>query len=333
MGRPAKKKAPADAKPKASRRPRKKKAAAAAPRSAGLDAREVADGKPPAAIAELEASVEKDGAAVLARYREPFGGHWVLLAALPIEKVEPTPFQRDASPAHVQRLADVVSKCGRYLDPIVAMRFAEGAYWTPNGNHRLQAMKKIGAKSIVALLVPEREVAFQILALNTEKAHNLREKSLEVIRMYRALAEEDPRPEEAHALAFDEPYFATLGLCYEKRPRFSGGAYQSVLKRVDGFLEEKLPQAFARREERAAALLALDDEVLRIVESLKSRGLKSPYLKAFAMARINYLRFVKGDLPPYEKALASLVEKAKKFDPAKVKEEDLASAGGPPDEE
>ena len=81
----------------------------------------------------------------------------------------------------------VIEKIGRFLDPIIAVRKDE-QYWTPNGNHRLQALKKLGAKTIVALLVPDADVAFKILALNTEKAHNLREKSLETIRMARALA-------------------------------------------------------------------------------------------------------------------------------------------------
>ena len=81
----------------------------------------------------------------------------------------------------------VVEKIGLFLDPIIAIRH-EDKYWTPNGNHRLQALKKLGVRTVVALLVPDPEVAFQILALNTEKAHNLREKSLETIRMARALA-------------------------------------------------------------------------------------------------------------------------------------------------
>ena len=66
------------------------------------------------------------------------------------------------------------------LDPIIMVRH-DDRYWTPNGNHRLQALRKLGAKSVTALVVPEPEIAFKILALNTEKAHNLREKSLEAI--------------------------------------------------------------------------------------------------------------------------------------------------------
>ena len=83
----------------------------------------------------------------------------------------------------------VIEKIGMFLDPIIVVRQDDG-YWTPNGNHRLQALKKLGYRAVTALLVPDADVAFKILALNTEKAHNLREKSLETIRMARALAEQ-----------------------------------------------------------------------------------------------------------------------------------------------
>src|SRR6476469_2201818 len=130
--------------------------------------------------------VERDGGVVLGTYRDPFGGKPMLIASLPIDKVEPTPFQRDPSDPHVKRLMTVIETLDRFLDPIIVVR-RDDLYWTPNGNHRLQAMKRLGAKAVVALLIPEAEVAYQILALNTEKAHNLREKSLETIRMLRAL--------------------------------------------------------------------------------------------------------------------------------------------------
>ena len=121
------------------------------------------------------------------------------------------------------RLMEVISRIGRFLDPIVSVRTEAGRYWTPNGHHRLAAMKNLGARSIPALVIPERSAAYQILALNTEKAHNLREKSLEAIRMYRELARLDERTEEDYALEFEEPSFLTLGICYESRPRFGGG--------------------------------------------------------------------------------------------------------------
>src|SRR5450432_2413412 len=181
-----------------------------------LGASELAIETPPAELAALADAVRGDGGAVLAIYREPLGGHALLFAALPVAKVAPTPFQRDISDAHVRRLTQAMDKTKRFLDPIIVVReqTEHAAYWTPNGYHRLTALKELGAKSVLALVVPERAVAYQILALNIEKAHNLRERAIGVRRMYEDLAgnPELARPGEAgYALEFEEPALATLG--------------------------------------------------------------------------------------------------------------------------
>ena len=285
------------------------------------------------AVERLTSEVESDGGAVLTAYREPFGGTTVLLAALPIDRVEPTPFQRDPSLPHVKRLMNVIETLGRFLDPIVAIRQDE-AYWTPNGNHRLQAMKKLGARTVIALLVPDPDVAFKILALNTEKAHNLKEKSLETIRMERALAERPGnRLEREFAFEFDQPAFLTLGAAYDKRPRLSGGAYQPVLRRIEDFLDERLPKALAERERRAAKLLAIDDEVSRIVQKLKGRGFTSPYLRPFVVARINPIRFSTSTEFDVDEVLDKMHRSASKFNVDKVKQQDIVRAGGAAEEE
>ena len=159
--------------------------------STALTATELQAAAPHAEVADLHRAIEQDGGKVLSVYREPYGGHWVVLAALPIELIEPTPYQRNLSDTHVRKLEAVISKIARFLDPIICVRVAKEnqttKYWTPNGNHRLSAMRTLGARSIVAIVVPEAAAAYHILALNTEKAHNLREKALEVIRMYKEL--------------------------------------------------------------------------------------------------------------------------------------------------
>jgi len=312
-------------------RKRKKKSAEAASR--GLAATELSQGDPEPRVLALRDAVVSDGGSPLALFRDPLGGHWQLLAALPIDKVEPTPFQRDLSDAHVGRLASVVDALGRFLDPIIAVRTEEGRYWTPNGNHRLTAMRRLGARSIVALVLPETEVAYKILALNTEKAHNLREKALEVIRMARDLAGRgDAAPERQYSLEFEEPAFLTLGVCYEKNGRFAGGAYHPVLKRVDEFLPEPLGRALAVREARAARLLELEEAVAAAIAGLKERGFESPYLRAFVVARINPLRFHKGEPPSFDATLEKMIGSARKFKPESVKAEQVARAAGAPDE-
>ena len=317
--------------------PRRRRKPAGA--STAITARELADSAAPEEIRELGKQIEHDGGAVLGIYREPYGGRWLLLMALPIEQVEPTPFQRNLSDAHVRKLETVVSRLGRFLDPIIAVRADKTAdgktlYWTPNGFHRLSAMRSLGAKSIVAILVPEVSAAYQILALNTEKAHNLRERALEVIRMYKELARIDDSTEEKYALEFEEGALITLGLCYEERPRFSGGAYHPVLRRVDQFLKRSLGAALEIRRERAKAVMELDDLIIEKVEALKSKGLTSPYLKSFVVARVNPIRFRPKDAASlgFEEAVERMMKAAAKLDPEKIKVADLARSGGAPEE-
>jgi ParB family chromosome partitioning protein len=99
-------------------------------------------------------------------YKDPLAGHPILLAILPIDAIEPTPFQRDLSDAHHKHLADVINKTGRFLDPVIAIVAPKGGFWTPNGRHRLEAMQRLGAKSISTLVVADREVAWQILVVS-----------------------------------------------------------------------------------------------------------------------------------------------------------------------
>ena len=271
-------------------------------KSAGLEPDEVADESPPAALKKLAEEVTAEGGHVLASYRDPLGGHWLQLAVLPIDKIEPTPFQRELSDAHTKRLVGVIPKVGRFLDPLVAVRGDAGGFWTPNGMHRLEAMRRLGARAIIVLLVPEAELAYRILALNTEKAHNLKDKSLEVVRMARNLAKRQPsRTEASLAAEFEAAELLTLGLVYEENLRFGGGAYSPVLKKVDRLTTKPLPAALRERSAYASRLQEIDNEVKRIVAELQARGMKSPYLRSYVVARINPVRFHKmkaGDKKP-----------------------------------
>jgi len=303
----------------------------ATPKSVGLSIGEVR-ATDDARIRELTAHVDDDGGAVLGTYSDPFGGTPVLLVALPIDRVEPTPYQRDPSEPHVKRLMTVIEKVGRFLDPVVIVRDGD-QYVTPNGNHRLQAMRKLGAKTITGLLVPEPDVAFKILALNTEKAHNVKEKSLETIRMARALAGRGAGRESDHAFEFEEAPYLTLGAAYEERRSLGGGGYHSVLRRIDDFLDDPLPKAVRERERRATKLLKLDDAVSNVVTALKGRGLTSPYLRPFVIARINPIRFSKATEFDFDEVLDKMIAAASRFKVERVRQEDVARIGGGPPEE
>jgi ParB family chromosome partitioning protein len=221
----------------------------------------------------------------------------------------------------------VIKKLGRFVDPIVAVSTGPGTYWTPNGNHRREALLRLKAEMIPAIVVPEADVAYQILALNTEKAHNVKEKSLEVIRMYRGLVEEGTRAtEEDYAFQFEAPHFITLGLLYEARPRFAGGAFAPLLRRVDKFLKTALPKAYAERERRAELVRAADDALTDVVGKLKRRGVNHPYVKNFVLARTTPLTRARKTLPSFEQTFERLRANLEGFDPGKVRLDDIARA-------
>ena len=206
----------------------------------------------------------------------------------------------------------VIEKVGRFLDPLVLIR-QDDAYWTPNGNHRLQAMKKLGAKSIIALLVPDPEVAFKILALNTEKAHNVKEKSLETIRMARALAARRDASRDrlrvrirAGAVPHAGRGVRTAQEPERRRLHVGAPAHRH-------FLDESMAKALKERERRGNKVLALDDAVSKVVEALKAKGLTSPYLKPFVVARVNPIRFSKSTEFDFDEVIDKMAASAKKF--------------------
>jgi len=282
------------------------------------------EGRPPAAVLALAEQVERDGGHVLALYREPVGDHWQAFCLLPLAKVAPTPYQRDLSPTHARRLQDVVKKIDRFVDPIVVVSPEPGVYWTPNGHPRRTVLEKLKAEWVPAILIPEAEVAYQILALNTEKAHNLKEKSLEVIRMYRGLAVEQPKKgEEDFAFQFEAPHFITLGLLYEENKRFAGGAFAPILKRVDKFLKGRLGATLEVRADRAAAVKAVDVALGAAVAALKKRGISHPFVKNYVLARTSPLSRARKTLPSFEQTFAKLEAAILGFDVGKVRYEDV----------
>lgn len=285
-------------------------------------------------LAEVVARVADVAGITIGAYRDPYGGKPLLMAIVPLASVAPTPFQRDLSEAHHVRLAGVIEKTARFLDPIIVVPAPSGGFWTPNGRHRLAALERLGARAITVLVVPEREVAWQILALNTEKAHNLKERSLEVVRIEQDLVSQQPdASESSFAFYLEDPALVTIGACYEKNARFAGASYHAVLRRCEHFSDGPIRQALVAHRALADQTLAIDARVVEVMAALRERGFQSPYLRSFVVARINPIRFVKGEPPPAASVLATMLGKAQRFDVGKVKQEDIARTGGVPDEE
>jgi len=304
---------------------------APAAKARGLEAAQVAIALDDAEIADLATLVRDAGGAPIGAYREPLGGRALLVASLPLSALQPTPFQRDLSPTHAKRLAEKIDETAAFLDPLIVVRGDDGRLWTPNGRHRLAAAKKLGMRQITALISPDESLAYRILALNTEKAHNLKDRSLEVIRMAQSLAKRDRDAKESRfAAEFESPELLTLGLVYEHSSRFAGGVYSSFLKKVDRFSDRPLTTSLREREGYAARLEEIDTQVKRIIGELQKRGFKSPYLRNYVVARINPVRFhkvKKGETKPpmpLAQALTRMAAAAKGFKLDSVSNKDLA---------
>jgi ParB family transcriptional regulator, chromosome partitioning protein len=315
----------------AKRGARKRPSLAPRKQSRGLEAAQVAVALDDAQIAPLAELVRAAGGAPIGAYREPLGGRALLLASLPFAAVQPTPFQRDLSPTHAKRLANAIEETAAFLDPLIVVRGEDGRLWTPNGRHRLAAAKVLGLKQITALISADETLAYRILALNTEKAHNLKDRSLEVVRMARNLAKRRGRErEDAFRQEFEAAELITLGIVYERAPRFAGGAYSAFLKKVDRFSERTLAASLRQREDYAARLIEIDARVKDVIAALQAKGFKSPYLRNYVVARINPVRFhksKKGDTKPpmpIAQALTRMAAAARNFNVGSVSNSDLA---------
>ena len=193
------------------------------------------------------------------------------LAALPIELVEPTPYQRNLSDTHVRKLEAVIGKIApvsrsdhfAYASPRKIRRRSIGhrtaiigsppcAHWERRALWR-SSCPKPQPPTTFSLSIPRKPII-------SGKRHS------RLFACTRNSCNSRKRTEETYALEFEEPALITLGLCYEERPRFSGGAYHPVLKRVEEFLKKPMRTAFESRQERARKLLGLDDAIVKQVE-------------------------------------------------------------------
>ena len=313
------------------RRPGSRRKLKPSARARGLDAADISLAAGQQEIAKLVDRIRESGGTLIGAYRDPLGGRPLVLATLPVRSIQPTPFQRDLSPTHTRRLAEKIDQAGAFLDPLIVVPGEDGGFWTPNGRHRLAAAKLLALKQISVLISPDQTLAYRILALNTEKAHNLKDRSLEVIRMARTLARREPGARETQfADQFESAELLTLGIIYQKMPRFAGGAYSPLLRKIDRFSTRPLPASLREREGYAARLQAIEADVKKIVAGLQARGFKSPYLRNYVVARINPVRFHvhkrgdTGSAMPIGQALTRMTAAARNFRLESVSNADLA---------
>jgi ParB family transcriptional regulator, chromosome partitioning protein len=120
----------------------------------GLDAAQITLAPDAPEFAPLSAEVRAAGGAPIGAYREPLSGRALLLAALPVAAVEPTPFQRDLSPTHTKRLAQKIDEAGAFLELIMPIAAALTRMAAAARRFDPKSVKA-GDLALVAALAPE----------------------------------------------------------------------------------------------------------------------------------------------------------------------------------
>jgi ParB family chromosome partitioning protein len=191
------------------------------------------------------------------------------------DDLEVSRHQRKSRPAHLKALGASVERLG-FITPLVAVerRGERGKYVVIDGQHRFQVGLEAGIEEFPVVVVPD-QLGRRMMSLNVEQALNIRERSTIALSIYRELLEESPEQAEDEgevADAIETAYLVTLGLAYERSGRLAGSAFEPILKKCDGFLDEALRQAYEQRQGRADQVLKVADRVRAVEDALKARG-------------------------------------------------------------
>ncbi len=196
----------------------------------------------------------------LASFEDPVKKQPLKLVMFNLEEVKRPPFQRDISESLKKHLEMAIEKLG-FLTPIVVVE-KDGNYYVVDGQHRLEAMKELGAREILAILADE-SLYHHILEFNTEKPPNVKEKSKQAYRLYNELYNQDPELIESELFTyFKDPVYITFGFVLEEiEARFPASFYESFVSKIDEFLDAPLKDAIEERRKRAQALYELNQVV------------------------------------------------------------------------
>lgn len=214
----------------------------------------------------------------IARFQDGLAGYEIELVRVPAEELKVVSFQRKPSKPHVKRLAASMRRIG-FVAPLIAVRSKRG-HLIIDGQHRFLAGKEAGLKTFPCLIIPDR-YARNLMELNVEKQMNLREKCTVALNVYREILKDEPETAENDGRmqdSIEQAYFVTVGLTYEKSPRFSGSAFEPLLKKVDLWTTLPLRQAEGERNRRAGMLLEAHERVQGCVRALEKIGISHPFL-------------------------------------------------------
>ena len=244
-------------------------------------------------------------------FKDPARKQAMTFAVLPAGKLEVVSTQRKKSEPHVKRIIASIEKVG-FVAPVVVVP-RNGRYIIIDGQHRFLAAQELGLKNIPAIVVPE-SFARRMLTLNVEKEPNIRERSYVALAIYREMTEAEPKlneDDEEVLDAIDHAHYVTLGMAYESAGRLTGSAFEPILKKCDGFLDDTLAETLPIREARAAKVVEAYKLVKAISDKLKEMDAWHEFVNAQVIAYANPLKRMRKQATfddTFDKLLAKLAE-------------------------
>ena len=182
----------------------------------------------------------------------------------------------------------------------------------------------LGLKEIPVILLLEEEAGRYVLAMNVEKAHTVKDRSLEVIKLYEELLEKEPEKEEREFEdIFESGAYVTLGLIYKEQERFHGSAYESILRRIDFLLDQPLKDAYKVRKERASLLKEVDEVATEVVQKMRERGVNHPFLWQAVISSANPIKRKRIVDETFEEVMEKLKENLRRLSEEDVMSETL----------
>jgi ParB family transcriptional regulator, chromosome partitioning protein len=232
------------------------------------------------------------GSEVRLAFKDPANRRDLTFAVLPIASVEVISHQRKSSDTHVKRLVDSVGRVG-FLAPLVVVEREGGdGYLVIDGQHRLLAAKELGLRRVPVVIAP-RSAARRMLTLNVEKEPNIRERSAVALSIYREIVAIQPRIAEDDAEVIDaiqQAHYVTLGLAYQQSGRLAGSSFEPILRKCDGFMDQRLTECLPIREARAARVVEAHSLVRSVTDQLKELGAWHEYAGAQIISFANPLK-------------------------------------------
>ncbi|MCS7183956.1 MAG: ParB N-terminal domain-containing protein [Patescibacteria group bacterium] len=213
------------------------------------------------------------------KFNDPYKNYPLTITIVPIENLEVISHQRKPSQYHVKHLINSMERIG-FLVPLIVIEEKEGRYIIIDGQHRYLAAQELGIKELPVIIVPQR-LAQLMMNFNIEKELNIREKAYVALAVYREYLNNQPQILESDPEIIDsleQAYYITLGIAYEKSEKLTGSSFESILKKCDFFLDEKIIEAYQIRQKRAEKILIVNSLMKEIAQKIKDMGRWHPYV-------------------------------------------------------